>query len=637
MARKSIKGEIISPGISEGDVRFLIFGSDPFISKRYLSDNGLAAEIARFEEEVKAVVNELNEAVAILEKDSLFDQAEIVRVHILMLQDAGFHKKVHQKIQKNQLAAEIAVAHVLQEMISILENSDSELFSQRAADFKDIGMRLRKKLTKEDSAIFYKLVKDVEDPVVAVKELLPSLVLEAKERGVRAFIVEQGTSLSHAAILAKSFGIPVLRINNLHNCGLKNNENVVVDAMNARLLISPSEGDISEIERLMHKEPTVVDETQLPAKLWINIVDPLQINREDLKGIEGVGLYRTELLFMKNREDFPTEDEQFSVYASLFKKCRDYTVTIRTLDIGGDKTLPYFSLGPQENPYLGFRAHRIFRFHPEIFITQVRAILKAGLESVNLRILYPMIESVNELFFVQELLAKAVNSLKEEGVGFKEDFQQGVLIEVPSAVWNFRELLQYVDFANVGTNDLLQYFFAVDRNNANVYKSYQPENPVALQMLKNLVDVAKELNKPLSICGEIASDVNFLPLLIGLGFDALSIDSHAVPTVKKSLLSLDISECRKLTQECLRAKRTDDVRTILNKLNSFRQRAEPSSLVGDSEAIDPVCKMVVHTEGNNLVVTRSGKKFYFCCKQCRDRFIKDSENYISIKSHVKEM
>ena len=273
------------------------------------------------------------------------------------------------------------------------------------------------------------------------------------------------------------------------------------DAVNGIMLTDPSEEDINDVTMLTQEAQSRGDKTQLPVKLWMNIVDPLQIKEEDLKDTEGIGLYRTECLFMENREDFPTEDEQFVIYLSLFEKCRDHQVTIRTLDIGGDKTLPYFSFGPQQNPYLGFRAHRIYRFHPEIFITQAKAILRAGLGINNLRILYPMVETVDDLWFIQTLLEKAKQSLRDENVEYKDDFQQGILLEVPSAVWNLRELLSYVDFVSIGTNDLFQYFFAIDRNNANVYKAYQPENPVALQMLKGIVDIAKELNKSLSICG----------------------------------------------------------------------------------------------------------------------------------------
>ena len=233
-----------------------------------------------------------------------------------------------------------------------------------------------------------------------------------------------------------------------------------------------------------------------------------------------------------------------------------------------------------------------------------------------------MIETVDDLWFMQGLLKNAVQSLENEGIKYRKNFQQGILIEVPSSVWNLKRLLGYVDFVSVGTNDLFQYFFAVDRNNANVYRDYQPENPVALQMLKNIVDIAKESDKPLNICGEIASDINFLPLLVGLGFENISIDFHVISVVRRHLLSLDIPECRRLAQECLGAIGVDHMKSVLDNFNSVTNKIRFSHLADNSEFIDPICKMVVHTEGNKLIVTRGDKKYYFCCKQCRERFIK---------------
>jgi len=283
MEKRNIKGEIISPGVVEGILCFVDFKGAEATYKDNLPYRDVDKEISRFEEEADSVTEELREAVSILKKDFLFEEAEIIRTHILMLEDAEFRKKVHEKIRVNRLAAEIAIEHVLQEMVTILENSEDMLFTQRAADLKDIGMRLRKKLAKEDSAIFYELLKGVSEPILAVKELFPSLVLEARSRGVRAFIVERGTSFSHAAILAKSFGLPALRIENLYSLGLRNNNQVLIDAVNGIMLTDPSEEDTNDLTMLMQETPLVRNETQLPVKLWINVIDPLQIEKEGLK------------------------------------------------------------------------------------------------------------------------------------------------------------------------------------------------------------------------------------------------------------------------------------------------------------------------------------------------------------------
>jgi phosphoenolpyruvate-protein phosphotransferase len=517
------------------------------------------------------------------------------------------------------LAAENALEHVLHEMVEVFERSESLIFSQKAADVKDIMMRLKKKLANEDRTILCTALDDVTSPVVVLKELFPSIVIEVKKCGVSAFIVEKGTSFSHAAILSKSFGIPVLKINNVRQLVHSQKKEVIVDGVNGELFIEPEQ---DFIDTTKESSPMYYKRGKpLPVHLWINIVDSHQLNDELLKSVDGIGLYRTEVLFMKSENDFPSEDEQYDVYAQLFKKCADSSVTIRTLDIGGDKALPYFSFGPQDNPFLGLRAHRIYRFHPEIFLQQIRAILRAGIFAKQIRILYPMIENVDELLFVKGLFNKALESLKRDGSQFRHNFDHGLLVEVPSAVWSFKTMLQYVDFASVGSNDLLQYFFAVDRNNANVSSMYQPENPSVLRMFKSLVNDAQQLNKHLSICGEIASDVRYLPLLIGLGFKHLSIDYHTIPLVREYLENLDLDSCRQMVQKCTDAESAEETRDIL-KLNSIPGLTNKTdSFHVDHEALCPICKMVVHTESNEMAVTGYGKTYYFCCKMCRKKFL----------------
>jgi len=620
MRKREIKGQVISPGIARGELCPVKSLGAPRHFRGSMTCRNEAEEVARFEKEVDSLINELEEVVKNLQKESFFEEAEIIQTQIVLLQDKGFHRRVHERIKKYQSAAESALENVLKEIILVLESSNSQIFSQRSADLKDIVIRLKKKLAKEESVILSKPLRNTKNPVVVIKELFSTLVLEAKKFDVNAFIIEKGTALSHAAILAKSFGIPVLRVESINKLALMQNTEVCVDANKGKLVIYPIKREIPDASK---KELDVSkgEISRLPVKIWINITDPLQLSGKDIENVEGIGLYRTETLFMERKDDFPNEEDQFHIYSSLFKRCKDCSVTIRTLDIGGDKSLPYFSLGPQENPYLGFRAHRIYRFHPEIFINQMRAILRAGVYARELRILYPMIEDIDELLFVQSLLRKAIQSLKVEGLKYRKNFKQGVLIEVPSAVWNFKELLNYVDYASVGTNDLLQYFFAVDRNSANVSKSHLHANPVSLKMLKSLVETSKELLKPLNICGEIASDIHFLPLLVGMGFEHISIDSHSIPSVQKIVASLDMSSCKQLLQVCLEAEKATEVRAILEEFKPTNKKYMLESKEEHREHIDPVCKMVVHTEGNELIIQYEGNRYYFCSKQCREKFL----------------
>lgn len=622
MVTRSIKGEIIAPGIVVGELCFNGFTWDSPRDVVGVSKQEIGVEIKRFESEADALVRELEETVRKLDGNSLVEEAEIIKTHIMMLQDKGFHRSVHERIASDLLAAETALEHVLKEMVETLKKSEDLLFSERAADLSNLLIRLGKKLRKEEETILLDSVRGIEKPVVVTKELFVSLVLEAQELHVLGFIVEQGTVFSHAAIIAKSFGIPVLKVKNVFRSGIENRAGVLLDADRGRFVISPSELEMREIVPTRREEPPATASGP-PVKIWINIVDPLQIRSKDLEGLAGIGLYRTEVLFMKWKEDFPSEEEQYQVYASLFAKCPNLPVTVRTLDIGGDKTLPYFSLGPQDNPYLGLRAHRIYRYHPEILITQIRALLRAAFPGGTLRILYPMIEGLEELLFVQDLLQRSVDSLRDEGREYQNRFQQGLMLEVPSAVWDLARMFPRIDFISLGTNDLLQYFFAMDRNNANVSRLFPSESPVVLRLLRSIVDQARAAGKSLNICGEVASDVRFLPFLIGLGFEQLSIDLNAVEKVRNLLARLETPFCRELVDKCLLAETAPEVRKIMEAFyRSWGLEIESPAILAEPEVIDPICKMSVHTQGNKFRVVRQDETYYFCSQQCLDKFIK---------------
>jgi phosphoenolpyruvate-protein kinase (PTS system EI component)/YHS domain-containing protein len=456
--------------------------------------------------------------------------------------------------------------------------------------------------------------------VLAVKELLPSVVLEARNSRVVGFVVERGTGLSHGSILAKSLGFPVLRINDLQALVEATDELVLISATDGSLVVAP---EPEMIVRIVERLPAdlVVDQVGLPVRLWINVADPAQVTPELVDRIAGVGLYRTEVLFMEQIDDFPSEQQQYLTYRSLFETCRpDQIVTVRTADIGGDKTLSYFPLGPQENPSLGVWANRVYREHPEILITQMRAILRAAVGSSGLRIMYPMIAGPEDLSFIGRLLGEAVRSLRARNQPYQDQFQQGIMIEVPSAAWNAGELLELVDFASVGTNDLMQYFFAVGSDDANISQSLRAQDPVALRMLKKLVEAASVAGKPLSICGEIASDMQLLPLLIGLGFQDLSVDIRLLPQVQESAAGLDVTACKKLARDCLKAKTSREVRTLLNDSSLVKRdgRCQPRR----GQAVDPICGAVVDTTESNPTVIRRGKKVHFCSAACRDDYLR---------------
>jgi phosphoenolpyruvate-protein phosphotransferase len=575
------------------------------------------AEIERLEKELSSLIGQLERSVESLEKEGYSPEAEIIRTHLYLLKDEQFRRNVRSEIRKNEIAAEAAVDTILGEMIRNFEQSESPLFFERAGDIRDIIEQLKQRLSRREKHL-WDYLHGLGNVILAVQELTPSLLLEARKQNVTGFIVKKGTSLSHAVILAKSFAIPVIRISSFHRLQRYNLKSVLIDEESESVILEPSSQSVGQAEtRQAGKAEEFFD--SLPVNLWVNIIDPQQMTPGLIAKIKGVGLYRTEALFMEQEDDFPSEQRQKEVYDLLFEKCRNIPVTLRTADIGGDKMLPYFSLGPQENPYLGFRAHRIFRFHPDIFITQVRAVLKAAVNASQLKLLYPMIETTDELFFVKDLVSRAVDSLRRENAHYKKEFEQGIMIEVPSIAWNYEEILEYIDFASLGTNDLFQYFFAVDRNNANAYRSYQPENPAAIQMLKYLVEASRQRGKPLSICGEIASNRRYLPLLIGLGFEDISIDVHTVGTIGRFLNELDVAACKEMAEKCLAAKTSREADFMLNDFMPQAEKAQRKSAVKSAELTDPICGMVVHAD-DSYVVEQQGEKYYFCSLQCKNEF-----------------
>ncbi len=615
---RRFKGEMLSPGAATGRLAFLesdftVLGPD----QRRASS--IEQELDRFEEHIDGLAEELSHIIAELEAESADIQAQIVRTHLYLIQDHRFHQDVCREIRENALPAETAIETVLRRVISVFERSKNSIMVDRASDIRDIIARLSRRVQRRHHEAFEALGEG-DAMVLAVKELLPSVVLEARNSRVVGFVVERGTGLSHGSILAKSLGFPVLRIDDLQALQVATDELVLISATEGSLVVAPEPELIIQIMQRRAAAP-VVDQLGLPVRLWINVADPAQVTPELVERIAGVGLYRTEVLFMEQIDDFPSEEQQYLTYRSLFETCRpDQIVTVRTADIGGDKTLSYFPLGPQENPSLGVRANRVYREHPEIFITQVRAILRAAAYSSGLRIMYPMIGSREDLLFIERLLAEAVRSLRARRQVYQDRFQQGIMIEVPSAAWNAGELLEVVDFASVGTNDLLQYFFAVGRDDATNSQSFRTLDPVALRMLRHLVETAALAGKPLSICGEVASDPQLLPLLIGLGFQDLSVDIRFLAQVEEAAAGLDVAACRQLAQDCLTAKTSREVRALLSDSGLVKKQRAACPSRWD-QAVDPVCGAVIDMAESHLTITRHGRKIHFCSTRCRDEYI----------------
>lgn len=620
MARKVFTGECIGPGRATGTLVCVEPVSRTPRQDESSEDFSPDQEYERFRDHAADLSDEMREISEELRDDAMHQEAEIFNAHAAILEDEEFHDRVHGAIQHMEVAAEEAVRKVLGDMAKMMEETEDPVFTERAADFRDLEDQLCRRLAGQADVFLAQRLKGVDDPILALKELTPSLVIKAQRLGVKGYVVEEGTGYSHGSVLAKSFDECVLRIPSLEAIRSCEGDHLLLDAVSGEILIDPSEEELED-----RPWPLASPEPEGPwrrlIRMWINILGPEQVEGFDWAGIEGVGLYRTETLFMEKEREFPTEEEQIETYSAIFDRCPGKVVTVRTLDIGGDKPIAYLSLGPQENPELGLRAHRLYHFHPEILITQIRAILRAAVGRENLRIMYPMIESLDQWEFVQGLTDHAIEILRKDGLEFQSEFERGILIETPSAVWSFAELAEAADFASVGTNDLVQYMFAADRSSASVASMYSSEHPIILQILRSLVEQAEDAGIPLSICGEMAADFRALPLLIGIGLRDVSVSPRAVPILEHRLQDYDLDECKELAQRCLECRRASEVGKILD---DWQGVPESSEVPPEREIFDPVCKQKVDPDSTPHVVSIGGVRYYFCSGRCERIFTRSS-------------
>ncbi|HRX71098.1 MAG TPA: phosphoenolpyruvate--protein phosphotransferase [Candidatus Competibacteraceae bacterium] len=618
MSSNSFQGVPIAPGFIVGPLCVLARVSE-YVHASNPSIEDPSVEVERFRRQVDALEEEIEDAINRLMADSFLGEAEILRAHLVMLKDPDLHDQVLGLIRDTCVLAESAVEQVLEKIAGILASAADPILAERATDFRDLGMRLTSRLSNQTLFDLGRLADDSQKAVLAVHELLPSLVLEARDHAVAGFIVESGTSLSHGAILAKSFSMPVVRLANLDSIRLYAGWPVLV-ACDGDILIDPTD---AELRARRPKDDATVTVPCIPlagaprARVWTSIVDPDQLEAVDWAEIEGVGLYRSETLFLRYRDDFPSEREQFLAYRRLFELAGAKPVVFRTVDLGADKPVEHMRFGPQDNPYLGLRAHRLFRYHPGILITQIRAVLRAAEGEHRLRLMFPMLESIDQLRFVRGLVDQATRSLEDEGLPFQRSYLLGVLVETPSAAWSFERLLEEVDFASVGTNDLVQYLFAVERNAANVADLYQPAHPVVLQVIQALAQHASNAGKPFGICGEVAADEVMLPVLVGLGLRDFSVAPGTAYSVKRRLQMLSEEECERLARACLAAYTGDEVLSLIGQDAGSSTNAQPAHR---KEAVDPVCGMLVRIDDTPYVLRKKGPSRYFCSRHCLNQF-----------------
>lgn len=550
----TLHGIKASPGIDIGIV--YIFGDlklDADVKK--ISSAEVEEEVSRFKVAVKASAAELS---AIISKNKSPEDMRILEAHKLLLNDKRIYDSTISLIQSECINAEIALNRVVSKIRSNFEDISDSYIKERAMDITQVADRIQRNL----SGIAENSLGDVGGNVILVaKDLSPADTMQLNLQEVKGFVTAMGSRTSHTTILAQSMELPAVvglgeDINRVREGML-----AIIDGTNGVLVLEPTVETLEEYaERKRRYDNYIADVTTdsaLPAitadgvEIIIrgNIELLEDVRHADKYGCEGIGLYRTEFAYMQ-RAVLPREEELFEQYRDIVKAMNGKPVVFRTLDINADKVLPSLPNYDEMNPALGLRAIRYCLRNPDVFKTQLKAMMRAA-HFGDVRILLPMICTLSEIQRTKQLLAEAVATLKNDGVPFKERVPLGVMIEVPSAVVMADQIAKAVDFLSVGTNDLIQYAFAVDRNNKYVSEMYQPLNPAILRMLHKLITISKEFDVPITICGEMAGQPLYIPLLMGMGFREISMNVPSIPLMKRFLKSVSVAEAEAFTRHVL--------------------------------------------------------------------------------------
>ncbi len=501
-------------------------------------------EIERLNGAVEASREQLNKIKAKAEVELGADKAAVFESHMMLLDDPEFTGAIEMNISSNRVNAEKALSDVLDMYVAIFDSMEDEYMRERVADVKDVGARLLKNI----SGVAAQDLSDVaENTIIIAHDLTPSDTAQLDRTKVVAFLTNIGGRTSHSAIMARTLEIPaVVGLQDVTET-IKDGDLLVVDGAEGIVIVNPDEETVAKYEGkklafLEEKEELkklidtkVVTKSGKHIEICGNIGQPHDIDAVLANGGDGVGLFRTEFLYM-DRETLPTEEEQYEAYKYVAEKAGERPAIIRTLDIGGDKKLPYLPLPEEMNPFLGYRAIRICLDRTDIFKVQLRAILR-GSAFGNLKIMFPMISSIEEFLKAKEILKECMEELKAEGKAFNENIDTGIMIEIPAAAVMADEFAKHVDFFSIGTNDLIQYTIAADRMNEKISYLYDPMHPAVLRLIKMTIDAAHKEGKWCGMCGEMAGDETAIPTLLELGLDEFSMSASSILRAKQIIIN----------------------------------------------------------------------------------------------------
>ncbi|MBY0012957.1 phosphoenolpyruvate--protein phosphotransferase [Paenibacillus typhae] len=562
-----ISGIAASAGIAVARA-FILEHPDYTITKTSVSD--VDAELAKLQ---AALDKSKGELLAIKER-TLAElgekKAEIFESHLLILEDPELISPVMDKIREEAVNADYALNEVASQFVSMFENMKSAYLQERAADMRDVTKRVLNHLL----GIHYISPAEISEEVIVIaQDLTPSDTAQLNRNFVKGFTTNIGGRTSHSAIMARSLEIPaVVGTKNVLSL-VKAGDLVIVDGLSGDVLINPSEAEVAEYKTKQEAYDLQIaewkklrDEATVSAdgkhvELAANIGTPNDVAGVIENGGEGVGLYRTEFLYM-GRDKLPSEEVQYNAYRTVLENMKGKPVVVRTLDIGGDKELPYLDLPKEMNPFLGFRAIRLCLDRQDIFRTQLRALLRASAHG-DLRIMFPMIATLGEFRAARDLLLEEKAKLREEGKEVSDSIQLGIMVEIPSTAVLADQFAKEVDFFSIGTNDLIQYTMAADRMNEQVSYLYQPYNPAILRLVKIVIDAAHAEGKWTGMCGEMAGDSTAIPLLLGLGLDEFSMSATSILPARSQISKLSAAEMKEMAAKALQLGTAEEVAALV--------------------------------------------------------------------------
>ena len=564
-----ITGIPASPGIVFG--KALVLKEEKIVlDTQKISEDQVEAEVARFYAGREAAVEQLNSIHQRALKSLGEEKAAIFEGHLMILEDEELEEEIIDYLRSNKVNASVAASKIIDQQVEMLSEIDDEYLKERAGDIRDIGNRLIKNIL---GMHIVDLGDITEESILVAYDLTPSETAQLNLEKVLGFITDIGGRTSHTSIMARSLELPAIVGTNDVTARVNTGDYLILDAVNNRVYVNPTQAEIDELKtletKLAEEKAELAKLKDLPAVTLdghkVDVVANIGTIRDcegaHRNGAEGVGLYRTEFLFM-DRDQLPSEEEQFIAYKEVVEAMEGRLVVLRTMDIGGDKELPYLNLPKEMNPFLGWRAVRIALDRREILHAQLRAVLRASAFG-KLAVMFPMIISVEEIRELKFVLETLKAELRVEGKAFDENIQVGVMVETPSAAVNAKFLAKEVDFFSIGTNDLTQYTLAVDRGNELISHLYNPMSPSVLGLIKQVIDASHAEGKWTGMCGELAGDERATLLLLGMGLDEFSMSAISVPRIKKLIRHVNYQEVKALADEALQKPTAAEIEQLI--------------------------------------------------------------------------